>query len=683
MNSEASTKEEVISKQTMDGVGSSLKLKNTSSAKDLAKYQEQLKLHQKLSQSLLVEASKSHTEGTKLVAADKDRAPAIKHGNESVFVKMETDLAPSVVQPPDKNVDLGVTVKKELLSTSSGTPTPTDMESILPKFMTSSDEKPLSPMQTPHPSTGLPLSTDIHIIVQQRNKAVDNLMASRESRPSSLATVSGTQVYLASPNKAPMQSTTAGSASPSVPDIYTMQSPVFSTTTRSLSPSISEKVPTIYAMQSSVASTSVSPSVSVPSTGLISHTQTPTGPPLPSLAVSNPALVNPPLVLSSTITSSKPSTTVVSMSETSKPTQPLPSPPTTKTVSPLLQAADQKDNTQNAVPTSVQVSRSTYGVSVTAYTSQSPAKNVLQTLFSSPGQGSMRATYDVPSQPQVKVVTQHSPVVLTAPSVQAVKSVVPTPAAGPPPLPATFKPAPPFIRSQLSTTQPSTPPTTIHSQPSLSPPFASKLPSPLVIASQSKLEPTQSSSETNKHKDTNVEEQPPANVGKFELPTSQVDSEMNTAVVAAQSVISESKNAATKDVLSVSKPTVLEEAKIVISPSTPTKLEVGTSNSSESRKSEVFQTRGSLEGTQQLTKEMKEPEQTNRTIATTSELGKRRSLRSPSLGSSDMKGGEKTTPVKMESGLKQVRCIITTCVCTYKWYRRFMKPVIEFAPVYH
>ena len=704
--SDASAKEEVVSKQTMDGVGSSLKLKTASSAKDLVKYQEQLKLHQKHSQSHLVEASKPHAEGTKLDAegGDNDKPPTIKHGNELAFravVKMETDLTPSVAQPPDRNVDLGVTVKKEFLSTSSGTPTPTDIESLLPKFVTSSEEKPLSPMQTPHPSTGLPLSTDIHIIVQQRNKAMDNLIASRESRPTSLATMSGTRVFLTSPNKvytveSPMRSTTTVSSPPSVsvsvneiPAIYTMQSPVLSTMTGSSSPSLPEKVPAINTKQSSVPGTTTipaSPSLSVPSTSLTNHTQKPSnvdGPPLPSLAASNTGLINPPTV-PSTITSvvhSKPSTpvtAVVSLSGTTKPAHPLPSPPTANTVSLLLQAADQKDNTQKAVSTSVQLSRPpTYEnkpVSVMAYTTQShPARNVLQTFVSSSGQGTVRATHDIHSQPKLKMVTQPSPVISNAPGMQVLKSFVPTPATVPPPQAGNnipigaplFKPSSTLFRSQLSTsvtsTQPSTPPT-ILGQPSLSPSFASKSPSPLVIASQSKLEPTRSPSETSKHKEEKDLERPTPNVGKFEPPITQVVSDASITTATAQSIISKAKDAESavaKDDVSVSKGTILKEAKIVTPSSTPTKLDVEISRFFESRGSEVLRTKGTLEGTQQLTKEVpvsKELEQTSRSIATTSELGKKLSPRSPTLASSDMKGSEKTTPVKMESGLKQVQC---------------------------
>ena len=126
------------------------------------------------SSPLLLCRQKKHT-----LFLPKRVPPPIKPTNEAAgqvlpaAVKVEPIVSPTVLQPPLK--EKGISIKKELLS---GTPTPMDVENPLARLSSIGEDKPLSPMQTPQPtSSGQPLSANLHIIVQQRNEAVDSLLA--------------------------------------------------------------------------------------------------------------------------------------------------------------------------------------------------------------------------------------------------------------------------------------------------------------------------------------------------------------------------------------------------------------------------------------------------------------------------------------------------------------------------
>ncbi len=129
----------------------------------------------------------------KLITTTKGSAPLIQQAGPvlQTGIKTEANVTPSISLK-----DKITAIKKEPLSS---TPTPTDSESPVVRLM---DDKVLSPMQTPVPtSSGQPLSDNLHIILQERNKAVDNFLSESKSTElkATLATSNSTTTTKLSP----------------------------------------------------------------------------------------------------------------------------------------------------------------------------------------------------------------------------------------------------------------------------------------------------------------------------------------------------------------------------------------------------------------------------------------------------------------------------------------------------
>ena len=165
------------------------------------------------------------------VTATKESAPPIKSTNEptghAVTAAVKVVPAPAPNIPQHSNKEKSLTIKKEL------PPPPPDVESPLARLSSIGDEKPLSPMQTPQPtSSGQQLSANLHIIVQQRNEAMDSLLAKgiiksaevKSSLPPASTTVSTSTVVVPThkttppiPKQHPVPSTTTPLVVSSVP----------------------------------------------------------------------------------------------------------------------------------------------------------------------------------------------------------------------------------------------------------------------------------------------------------------------------------------------------------------------------------------------------------------------------------------------------------------------------------
>ncbi len=325
----------------------------------------------------------------KLINTTKGSAPLIQQAGSVAQsgTKTEANVAPSTSLK-----DKITAIKKEPLL---GTPTATESENPIVRLM---DDKVLSPMQTPVPtSSGQPLSDNLHIILQERNKAVNFLSGNKSTEPKPILAISNS----ATTSTAVSPTTTKPSPLPP------LTSPQFSSTpsttvctqqTTTVTPPVTPPAPV---KQSPVSMTLLSPvkdsqishppKHSVPITAYLSkapNVSQPSQPSKPSVLqslVSAPSTSVPVTVTNTpTLTTSSPAKTSTSLSTTiTHVTSPL---ATASVSAPLMQSSPVKDNTTAAnlqatkpsivtvQPVPTQVSASTTQQNLSAIAVSSPVK---------------------------------------------------------------------------------------------------------------------------------------------------------------------------------------------------------------------------------------------------------------------------------------------------------------------
>ena len=338
----------------------------------------------------------------KLITTTKGSAPLIQQAGPvlQTGIKTEANVTPSISLK-----DKITAIKKEPLSS---TPTPTDSESPIVRLM---DDKVLSPMQTPVPtSSGQPLSDNLHIILQERNKAVDNFLSESKSTElkATLATLNSSTTTTTKLSPLPPLTSPQFSSTPST-TVCTQQ------TTTVTHPALVKQSPVSMSLLSPVKDIQSSQSSHSPNSFPITPYLSDYKASQPSKAsvlqslVSAPSTSVPVTVTNTpTLTTSSPAKASASPSATiTHVTSPLAtithvtSPLATASVSaPLMQSSPVKDNTTAAHLQATKPSIVTVQPVPTQVSANTTQHNLAAIAISSPVKAALSmASHQIPSKP--------------------------------------------------------------------------------------------------------------------------------------------------------------------------------------------------------------------------------------------------------------------------------------------
>ncbi len=314
----------------------------------------------------------------------------------AILTTKQTELVSSAAVNAEVTVTPNASLHEKISTVKKEQPA-TDTESPLVRFPSLADDKVLSPMQTPLPTpSGQPLSANLHIILQERNKAVDNLHIesnnSTQLKTTQIKTLDDTSAntslaitppqFSSSPITVP-QSTTTPSPTKT---ISTVSKPPIK---ESLNASLSKSVPKMAYLSKSQA-------VSQPSKdSMLQSLVSAPGNPLPTTATDEPA----PVTTSPSVAASIPLTTisshVVSPLATASVTAPLiKTPPVQNTATPTSQVGKPLVIVQ---PVSSQVS-----TKISPSTSIAVSSPIKSTFF--------LTSQDVSQKPSTDTIAQKKPV---------------------------------------------------------------------------------------------------------------------------------------------------------------------------------------------------------------------------------------------------------------------------------